>query len=137
VVCPAPGECHLDGACDPTDGSCVPPVAPDGTPCPGGTCSDGRCVPSGAGGAGGEAGSPGGGGSAGGGQAGSTSMAGSGGDGGGEGLTSGSTGMPQEPPTIQESGCGCAVPSKRPRGGWWLAVLVLGAAHRRAARARA
>lgn len=38
------GECRGAGACDPAVG-CAADVAPDGTPCAGGTCAAGACLP--------------------------------------------------------------------------------------------
>jgi hypothetical protein len=50
VVCPAPDQCHLPGACDPTSGLCSNPPASDGTACNDGnactqtdTCTSGVC----------------------------------------------------------------------------------------------
>ena len=37
VVCGAPGQCQLQGTCDPQTGQCTTPTAPNGT-----TCSDGN-----------------------------------------------------------------------------------------------
>ncbi|MBN2498425.1 MAG: hypothetical protein JXR96_27795 [Deltaproteobacteria bacterium] len=45
VECQPADECHLAGECDPASGSCSNPPAEDGTPCTGGTCRDGVCVP--------------------------------------------------------------------------------------------
>jgi hypothetical protein len=45
VACLPKDGCHLDGTCDPTSGNCTQgPSKPDGTPCAGGTCSQGKCV---------------------------------------------------------------------------------------------
>jgi len=67
VTCMAQDECHDAGMCDSTNGMCSNPEKADGTPCTGGTCKAGACIPdtgsssssssSGAGGAGGEGGS--------------------------------------------------------------------------------
>lgn len=44
ITCPAPDECHDDGACDPASGECsLVPKAND-TPCAEGTCQDGVCT---------------------------------------------------------------------------------------------
>src|SRR5262249_20920967 len=48
VVCPARDACHTPGTCDPMKGMCTSPVEPDGSPCPGGICMAGSCVPQGA-----------------------------------------------------------------------------------------
>jgi hypothetical protein len=46
VVCSASDECHVMGTCDPANGVCSNPAAPDNTPCEGGagTCQAGTCV---------------------------------------------------------------------------------------------
>lgn len=51
VVCPAPDQCRLPGACDPSTGVCSYPAKPDGTACDDGsactefdTCQSGVCV---------------------------------------------------------------------------------------------
>lgn len=53
IICTPIDACHLAGICDPGAGVCSNPPAPDGTVCPGGTCTGGACVPSGGGGGGG------------------------------------------------------------------------------------
>jgi MYXO-CTERM domain-containing protein len=42
--CTAQDACHVAGTCDPASGNCSNPTAPDGTVCPGGTCSSGSCA---------------------------------------------------------------------------------------------
>jgi hypothetical protein len=43
VVCQPSDSCHLAGTCNPRTGQCSNPQAPDGTPCPDGTCLSGFC----------------------------------------------------------------------------------------------
>jgi MYXO-CTERM domain-containing protein len=38
-----PGECHLEGSCDPATGECSYSELPNGTPCSEGVCVDGVC----------------------------------------------------------------------------------------------
>lgn len=45
VTCPSPRECHVSNGCNPGVG-CVESLAPDTTPCVGGQCFSGTCVPS-------------------------------------------------------------------------------------------
>ncbi len=45
VVCMPSDECHIAGACQSGTGVCTDPSAPDGTPCTGGECNAGTCVP--------------------------------------------------------------------------------------------
>lgn len=45
IECVALSECHDVGTCNSETGICSNPVKPDGTPCPGGTCHGGECVP--------------------------------------------------------------------------------------------
>jgi len=52
ITCPAPGECHLQGTCNPQTGQCSNPVAQDGTQCSDGNactvgdaCQGGGCAP--------------------------------------------------------------------------------------------
>jgi MYXO-CTERM domain-containing protein len=70
VVCQPLDECHDAGKCFSGSGACSNPIKPNGTPCGGGMCVSGNCVPdtgtssdssaaSGSGGAGGGAGSSG------------------------------------------------------------------------------
>ena len=92
VVCQPLDECHEAGACNAGTGACSSPVKPNGTPCAGGSCNGGICVPAsgGSGGAGGDGGNGGAGGDMGtGGDAGSGG--GTGGD-GGTGATGGNGG---------------------------------------------
>jgi MYXO-CTERM domain-containing protein len=66
VTCSAADACHAAGTCDPSTGACSNPELGDGTPCSGGKCESGTCVPDPVtGGAGGQAGGGGGGGTAG------------------------------------------------------------------------
>jgi len=44
VTCAAIDACHLAGSCNPGNGVCDNPLAPDGTVCPGGACSAGVCL---------------------------------------------------------------------------------------------
>ncbi len=58
VICAASDDCHDAGVCDPATGQCSSPIKPDGSACPGGSCSGGVCIvgstsSSGAGGSGG------------------------------------------------------------------------------------
>jgi hypothetical protein len=43
VVCAAVDACHAAGTCNVQSGTCSTPALPDGTVCPGGTCSNGVC----------------------------------------------------------------------------------------------
>ena len=43
--CPAPDECHSVGTCTLPSGECSFTAKDDGSPCSGGTCSSGACVP--------------------------------------------------------------------------------------------
>lgn len=50
ATCPAPDDCHDDGVCDQSTGTCVPPVKADGSPCNDGNactgpdaCAAGAC----------------------------------------------------------------------------------------------
>lgn len=45
VVCTALDDCHLAGQCNSANGLCSAPVKPDGSPCAGGGCWSGVCVP--------------------------------------------------------------------------------------------
>jgi hypothetical protein len=45
ITCVAQDACHVSGTCDPSTGTCSNPVVGDGTPCMGGTCQSGVCVP--------------------------------------------------------------------------------------------
>jgi cysteine-rich repeat protein len=52
VACPAPDDCHEEGACDPQTGGCTWPAKPDGAPCENGdacttgdACLAGACGP--------------------------------------------------------------------------------------------
>lgn len=45
VTCPAPDECHDDGACDPGTGMCSVVTKADGEACTEGTCVAGVCTP--------------------------------------------------------------------------------------------
>ncbi len=99
VQCTPGDACHVAGTCDSSTGECSNPAAPDGTPCPGGTCENGVCVlpDGGTAGGGGSAGSSGSGGSSGtsggGGVAGTSGGSGqAGAGGGGSGGVSGSGG---------------------------------------------
>ncbi|WP_050431980.1 thrombospondin type 3 repeat-containing protein [Chondromyces crocatus] len=45
VQCPPPDECHEQGACNPTTGTCNHPARPNGSPCGGGgVCQNGTCA---------------------------------------------------------------------------------------------
>jgi MYXO-CTERM domain-containing protein len=102
VVCPPPDACHVEGACNPTDGACSSPVAPDGTACPGGACLAGVCKSGGAGGAGGS--------------------------GGAEGVGGAGGSSPDKP--RDESGCGCRAAGQTPAP-WPLALLMIAMGLRR------
>lgn len=45
IVCGVSDTCHAEGTCNPSTGTCSDPVVDDGTPCTGGTCQTGACVP--------------------------------------------------------------------------------------------
>jgi hypothetical protein len=45
VTCEPTDACHVVGVCDTATGACTQPLASDGTPCPGGACAGGVCVP--------------------------------------------------------------------------------------------
>ncbi|WP_437678241.1 Kelch repeat-containing protein [Sorangium sp. So ce131] len=46
VRCPAAGPCQRESTCDPATGQCSALRSlPDGTPCPGGECVGGQCLP--------------------------------------------------------------------------------------------
>lgn len=45
VVCPPATECLQVGVCNAQNGSCAQAQKPDGTPCAGGACQGGTCVP--------------------------------------------------------------------------------------------
>jgi MYXO-CTERM domain-containing protein len=45
VDCSPLDDCHAPGTCNPNDGSCSHPQKPDGTPCAGGACAAGACMP--------------------------------------------------------------------------------------------
>ena len=47
VDCVPLDECHDPGVCDPTTGYCDYPAVPDQTPCEGGACVEGVCLPEG------------------------------------------------------------------------------------------
>ncbi|MFT3770015.1 MAG: kelch repeat-containing protein [Minicystis sp.] len=125
--CSAPDECHEDGACSPVSGGCVNPPKADGSPCTGGACASGVCVP--------------------GADAGTTSSSSSGGEGGGgasaSGSTSASSGGTTGPSGGGEggeggggeggsAGCGCEAAGSGGNGGLgWAAALVIAVASRR------
>jgi hypothetical protein len=46
VICSAQDECHDVGSCNPDTGVCSNPAKPDGSPCTGGACQGGLCMPS-------------------------------------------------------------------------------------------
>ncbi|MBW2458033.1 MAG: hypothetical protein JRI68_26245, partial [Deltaproteobacteria bacterium] len=93
VVCTALDDCHDAGVCNSQTGVCTDPVKPNGSPCPGGSCQGGVCIPGGTGGGGqGGLGGQGGVGGAGGGtSSGSGGVGGQGGAGGAGGSTSSGT----------------------------------------------
>lgn len=45
ALCEPAGECFLAGICDPTAEACAGALVPNGTPCTGGGCNEGICVP--------------------------------------------------------------------------------------------
>lgn len=122
VACPAADECHDAGVCDPQDGSCSSVAQPDGSPCTGGTCEEGQCVPNGAGG----------------GQASTTDTSSGTGTTGTE--TSGAGGTASAGGAggaeADGGGCGCEVAGDQSPHGLWLAVLSLVLARARRARRR-
>ncbi|XXX78731.1 kelch repeat-containing protein [Sorangium sp. So ce134] len=117
ITCEATDECHVDGACDPETGRCVPPAKDNGVLCEGdGVCFAGDCLHDSP-----EASS-----SSSGGGAGSTDAAGGGGSGGSPG-----------PAADGESGCGCrAAGAAAPGGGAAAALFIAAAAASRASRRR-
>jgi MYXO-CTERM domain-containing protein len=92
-TCAPIDECHDPGTCNAMTGQCAPGSAkPDTTPCTGGQCAGGACMPIGSGGAGGSAGS-----------AGSAGSPGSGGDGSG---ATGGSGAVGDGGSASEAGAG-------------------------------
>lgn len=150
IECVAADECHSPGSCEPATGMCTNPAAPDGTPCRGGLCQAGVCVPDSTstsgggmptGGAGGSSSSGTGGMSSGG--AGGASGSGAGGmsSGGGRDPSSkGGGGADQDGGAgddASEGGCSCVTAPSHSgvRGMFWL-PLVSVALYRRRQRAR-
>lgn len=150
VVCEPVDECHKAGECNVESGQCTSPVAPDDTPCTGGLCQAGVCVPHGAAGAAGAggtgaAGHAGGGpaGEAGSGHGGQAGAGQAGSDAGGGGEAGGGAGGDEAAPAVvhepeKQSGCGCATAGSgaSARLAYWAMVVVGAVGIRRRGRRR-
>jgi hypothetical protein len=141
-TCAPIDECHDPGTCSPMTGQCAPgPAKADTSPCTGGQCVGGACMPIGSGGSAGSAGSAGspgsggdGSGATGGGGAfgngGSASEAGAGGAPGGASGASGSRGSgardgglsADDPYVRHPGGCACRSATSPGIGGHWAAL---------------
>ena len=133
---PFPKVCQLK-VCDSQNGACISIYKLEGTPCPGGECIAGGCLPhdaTGSGGPGAGGGDQGGGGGGGAGATGSTTATGSGGAGGEPPAASSADGG-----ILRMYGNGCALargagPDREDTGAAWLLAASLLAARRRRAR---
>ncbi|MEO7329029.1 MAG: MYXO-CTERM sorting domain-containing protein [Minicystis sp.] len=125
LECPALDDCHEAGNCSKTTGQCSKPKKPNGSPCPGGTCQTGKCVPDGTG-----AGGSGGDGNTGG--SGTTTASGAGGFATtGTSGTTATTGTGADASNDSGGGCGCGVVGSPVGGASWAAIGLLALLRRR------